>query len=49
VVALNLGEGTASVAVTGNVLVGSRRERDGERVEGTLELGPGEAAIVDVA
>ena len=47
VVALNLGTEAATVdAVPGIVRVGTRRARDGERVDGTLSLAPGEGAIV---
>ncbi len=35
-VALNLGDGPADIGLTGTVLVGTRRERDGEHVDGTL-------------
>ena len=47
VVALNLGTEAATVdAVTGIVRVGTRRARDGERVDGRLSLAAGEGAIV---
>jgi alpha-glucosidase len=49
VVALNTGDAAALIDVTGNVLIGTRRERNGERVEGLLELGPREAVILDTA
>ncbi|HSC90554.1 MAG TPA: alpha-amylase family glycosyl hydrolase [Gaiellaceae bacterium] len=47
VVALNLGETAAELAVRGTVLVATNRARDGERVDGSLRLGPGEAAVLD--
>ncbi|HEY3724227.1 MAG TPA: alpha-amylase family glycosyl hydrolase [Acidimicrobiia bacterium] len=47
VIALNLGAEAETVAdVTGIVRVGTRRARDGERVDGKLTLEPGEGAIV---
>jgi hypothetical protein len=46
VVALNLGSGAASVPVSGTIAIGTRRARDGERVDGTLALGPREGAVV---
>jgi hypothetical protein len=47
VVALNLGDDPAEVDVPdGMVRIGTRRERDGERVGGSLTLGPWEGAIV---
>jgi alpha-glucosidase len=46
-VALNLGGGALDVAgLTGSVLVGTNRSRDGDRVGGSLRLGPGEGALV---
>jgi hypothetical protein len=30
------------------VLVGTRRERDGERVDGTLALEPGEGVVLEL-
>jgi hypothetical protein len=42
---MNLGDAEATADLTGTILVGSNRERDGERVEG-LTLGPSEAALV---
>ncbi len=47
VVALNLGDDPARLDVAdGRVRIGTRRERDGERVAGSLALGPWEGAIV---
>ena len=47
VVALNLGETAATVAdVTGTIVVGTRRARDGEPVTGTLTLSPAEAVVL---
>jgi hypothetical protein len=47
VVALNLGDGATTVAgVTGTVRIATRRDRDGERVTGSLALGPGEGVVV---
>jgi alpha-glucosidase len=47
VVALNLGDDPARLALAnGMVRIGTRRERDGERVDGSLALGPWEGAIV---
>jgi alpha-glucosidase len=48
-VALNLGAQERSVAGRGTIAVATRRERDGEKVGGSLVLGPGEAAVVRVA
>jgi alpha-glucosidase len=46
-VALNLGDDPAELDVPdGMVRIGTRRERDGERVRGSLTLGPWEGAIV---
>jgi alpha-glucosidase len=45
-VALNLGSEEAAVEAAGTIAIATRRERDGERVEGTLTLAPGEGAIV---
>ena len=47
-VALNLGDGPADVGVAGTVLVGTRRERDGERADGTLTLEPGEGVVLEL-
>ena len=47
-VALNLGDGPADVEVAGTVLLGTRRERDGERVDGTLTLEPGEGVVLEL-
>jgi alpha-glucosidase len=50
VVALNLADGEARVeGVRGAIAVGTRRERDGEAVEGTLALGPWEGAVLRTA
>jgi alpha-glucosidase len=47
VVALNLGDGATTVdRVTGTVRIATRRDRDGERVTGSLALGPGEGVVV---
>ena len=47
VVALNLGDDPTRLAVpNGMVRIGTRRERDGERVESSLTLGPWEGVIV---
>jgi alpha-glucosidase len=47
VVALNLSDGEAAVEVPGGVVViGTDRDRDGERVDGRLELRPSEGAVV---
>jgi alpha-glucosidase len=47
VVALNLAdEPTTLDSIEGMVRIGTRRERDGERVDGRLELGGWEAAVV---
>jgi Glycosidases len=46
-VVLNLGEAAATVdGVTGTILIGTRRARDGEHLTGSLTLAPAEAAIV---
>jgi len=45
-VALNLGAAPAIVPTNGTIALCTRRERDGEAVEGTLALGPGEGAVV---
>lgn len=48
VVALNLGPAEAEVAgVAGTIRICTRRERDGEQVEGTLRLGPWQGAVVE--
>jgi hypothetical protein len=49
-VALNLSDDEGGVDVGrsgGRVRVATRRERDGEKVGATLQLGPWEAAVVD--
>jgi len=47
VVALNLGTAPARVAgITGTVRVATRRDRDGERVEGELVLEPSDGVVV---
>jgi hypothetical protein len=49
-VALNLGkEDVALEGVQGAILIASDRARDEEIVDGVLELGPFEAAIVSTA
>jgi alpha-glucosidase len=45
-VALNLGADAASVPADGTIAIGTRRERDGEAVDGELALAPGEGAVV---
>jgi alpha-glucosidase len=45
-VALNLGDSEAAVPARGTVVVGTRRARDGEGVDGTLALGPREGAVM---
>jgi alpha-glucosidase len=45
-VALNLGGDTAQLPLEGAIVIGTDRSRDGEAVEGSLELRPREAAIV---
>jgi alpha-glucosidase len=47
-VALNLGDGPADVEVAGTILLGTRRERDGEHVDGTLTLEPGEGVVLEL-
>jgi alpha-glucosidase len=47
IVALNLGDDPARLDVAnGIVRIGTERERDGDRVAGSLALGPWEGAIV---
>ena len=47
-VVVNASDDTATLTVdAAEVLIGTRRERDGERVSGRLELEPWEAAILD--
>ncbi len=49
VVALNLSDGDAAVGgVNGTICVGTRRDRDGERVSGDLRLGPWDGVVVAV-
>ena len=49
-VALNLsGEPVSVEGLAGAVLIGSDRARDGERVSGTLALGPWEAVVIELA
>ncbi len=45
-IAVNLGESEATVDLTGTILVGTDRDRDGERVESGLRLGPAEGALL---
>ncbi|HZR96978.1 MAG TPA: alpha-amylase family glycosyl hydrolase [Gaiellaceae bacterium] len=45
-VALNLGDEPARLPARGAIVIGTDRRRDGEPVDGTLELGPREAAVV---
>ena len=48
VVAVNLGdEAAAHDGVTGTVRVSTDRSRDGERVDGTLAVGPWEGVILE--
>jgi hypothetical protein len=35
--------------LSGTVLIGTDRERDGARVDGALELGPWEGAVLETA
>jgi alpha-glucosidase len=46
VVAVNCSDRPGDVAVGGEVLIGTRRERDGEAVSGPLRLEPWEAVVV---
>ena len=47
VVAVNLSGRTAQVEAFGGVVVlGTRREREGERVTGSLPLGPAEGVVI---
>lgn len=49
-VALNLGEQPVAVELpAGEVVIGTRRRRDGERIEARIELAPGEGVLVRVA
>jgi alpha-glucosidase len=49
-VALNLGDGPARIdGVDGAIVLGTRRERDGEPIGGRLELGPREAVVASSA
>ena len=46
-VVLQLGDAPAAVeGVRGEIRIATRRERDGERVDGALVVGPGEGAVV---
>jgi alpha-glucosidase len=45
-VALNLGDREAAVDAGGTIAIATRRRRDGEAVDGTLTLAPGEGAVV---
>jgi alpha-glucosidase len=45
-VAINLGETDVTVDLTGTILVGTDRDRDGEQVEAGLRLGPSEGALL---
>jgi alpha-glucosidase len=50
VVAINMSDDAATLALgTSTILVGTERSRDGEAVEGDLNLGPWEAAVLRVA
>jgi len=47
VVALNMSEAAVTLdGITGRILICTRRTRDGERVRGTLELGPWQGVVV---
>jgi alpha-glucosidase len=46
VVALNLGDASATVDVGGTIRVCTDRAREGERVDGTLDLGAWEGAVL---
>jgi hypothetical protein len=47
-VALNLSAEPVTVDdVRGEILIATARDRDGARVDGALELGPWEAAVVE--
>jgi alpha-glucosidase len=50
VVVLNLSDATGSVDLgsAGRIRVATRRERDGESVAGTFEVGPWDAAVVEL-
>ncbi len=45
-VALNLGEAPATVDLSGTVEIATERAREGERIDGTLELGGSEGVII---
>jgi alpha-glucosidase len=47
-VALNFGEGEATVDVSGTIVVGTDRSRDGERVDGGLTLRRAEGALLEL-
>jgi hypothetical protein len=47
-VAVNLGEADATVDLSGTILVGTDRSRDGERVDSGLALGPAEGAVLEL-
>ena len=50
IVAVNLSDDPSSITTgAGTVAIGTRRERDGEPVEGELSLGPWEGAVLRVA
>jgi hypothetical protein len=51
VVALNLSEvaGAVEIGPPARIRLATRRERDGEAVDGRLALGPWEAAVVETA
>jgi glycosidase len=50
VVAVNLSDDPSSITTgAGTIAIGTRRERDGEPVEGELSLGPWEGAMLRVA
>ena len=46
VVALNLGAEPASLPADATIAIGTRRERDGEAIAGSLLLAPGEGAVL---
>ena len=48
-VALNLGAGAARLAAAGTIAIGTRRQRDGEAITGSLMLAAGEGAVLRLA
>ena len=45
-VALNLGSEPVSVPAKGTIAIGTRRERDGEEITGSVLLAPGESVVL---